>query len=45
VPFEPTDFVLDAELLTLEIVDSVLIGKRMLVFLIEGAFERGMLLS
>jgi hypothetical protein len=44
VPLELVDFVLDAELLTLQIVDCVLIGKRTLVFLIESAFERGVLL-
>jgi hypothetical protein len=44
VPLELAYFVLDAELLTLQIVDCVLIWKRTLVFLIESAFERGMLL-
>jgi hypothetical protein len=44
VPLELVDFVLDAELLALQIVDCVLIGKRTLVFLIESAFECGVLL-
>jgi hypothetical protein len=44
VPLKLADFVLDAELLTLKIVDCVLIGKRPLVFLIESAFECGVLL-
>ncbi len=43
VPLELADFVLDAELLTLQIVDCVLIGKRTLVFFIESAFECGVL--
>jgi hypothetical protein len=34
------EFVLDAELLALQIVDRVLVGKRAMDLLIEGAFER-----
>ena len=44
MPLELVDFVLDAELLTLQIVDRVLIGKRTLVFVIESAFELCVLL-
>ena len=44
VPLQLVDFVLDAELLTLQIVDCILIGERTLDFFIESAFERGMLL-
>jgi hypothetical protein len=44
VPLELADFILDAELLTLQIVDCILIGERTLVFLIESAFECGVLL-
>jgi hypothetical protein len=43
VPLELVNFVLDAELLALQIVYCALIGRRALVFLIESAFERGML--
>lgn len=44
VPLKLVDFVLDAQLLTLQIVDCVLIRKRTLVFLIESAFECRMFL-
>ena len=43
VPLELADLVLYAELLTLQVVDRVLVGKGTLVLLIEGAFERGVL--
>src|SRR5204863_4910950 len=45
VPLERENFVLDAEFLALQIVDRLLIGKRTMDFLIEGAFEHGMFLS
>jgi hypothetical protein len=41
--FEFADFILDTELLTLQIVDRRLIGERAMGFLIDGAFERCML--
>ena len=44
MPLQLVDFVLDAQLLTLQVVDRVLVGKRSLVLLIEGTFERGVLL-
>src|ERR1700716_1288643 len=39
------DFVLDAEFLTLQIVDRLLVGKGTMVFFIDGAIERSMLFS
>ena len=44
MPLQLKDFVLDTELLTLQIGDRVAVWKRTLVLLIDGAFERGMLL-
>ena len=41
--FEFADFILDAEFLTLQIVDRRLIGKWAMGFLIDGAFKRCML--
>src|SRR5207237_9009691 len=39
------DFVLDAEFLTLQIVDRLLVGTGTMVFFIDGAIERSMLFS
>jgi hypothetical protein len=45
LPLQLEDFVLDAEFLTLQIVDRVLVGKGPMDLLIDGAFEQSMLLS
>src|SRR5437868_5629222 len=45
LPLQLEDFVLDAELLTLQIVDRLLIGQGTVDLLIDGAFERSMLFS
>src|ERR1700726_1941666 len=45
LPLQLEDFVLDAELLTLQIVDRLLVGEGTVDFLIDGAFEQSMLLS
>jgi hypothetical protein len=39
------NFVFNAELLALQIVDHVLVRQRPMVFLIEGPFQRGVLFS
>jgi hypothetical protein len=45
VALQLEDFVLNAEFLTLQIVDRLLVGKGTMVFFIDGAIERSMLFS
>jgi len=45
LPLQLEDFVLDAEFLTLQIVDRLLVGEGTVDLLIDGAFEQSMLLS
>jgi hypothetical protein len=45
LPLQLEDFVLDAEFLTLQIVDRVLVRKGAVDLFIDSAFEQSMLLS
>jgi hypothetical protein len=44
VPLQLKDFVLYTELLALQIVDRVVVGKGTAILLLDGAVERGVLL-